>query len=175
MISQPRIPRAKTSLLLHPQLRRPRASLPRSLLQVSSQERLPAAAAAVLLTRCSCSPLPPLRRALAGAAVAVLLLPHRRAPLFPTSFFPDPAGAAVGADFGPFSAAGTDIDLSPRPSFFFPTATAVLLTDFSSAPLPALCHVLARAAAISFFSHSDPYKSPPPPSPLAPLSLSLCP
>uniref|UniRef100_A0A0D9YY85 Uncharacterized protein n=1 Tax=Oryza glumipatula TaxID=40148 RepID=A0A0D9YY85_9ORYZ len=152
----PRIPRAKTSLLLHPQPRRPRASLPRSLLPASSQERLPAAAAAVLLARSSCSPLPPLRRAIAGAAAAVLLLPHRCAPLFPTSFFPDPAGA----DFGPFSAAGTDIDLSPRPSFFFPTAAAVLLTGFSSVPLPALRRVLAGAAAVSFFSHSDPYESP---------------
>ncbi|KAF2919103.1 hypothetical protein DAI22_08g109400 [Oryza sativa Japonica Group] len=89
-ISQPRIPRAKTSLL-HPQPRRPRASLPRSLLPASSQERLPTAAAAILLARSSFSPLLPLRRALAGAAAAVLLLPHRRAPLFPTSFFPDRA------------------------------------------------------------------------------------
>ncbi|KAF2946959.1 hypothetical protein DAI22_02g333700 [Oryza sativa Japonica Group] len=91
VVGHPRIPRAKTSLLLHPQPRRPRASLPRSLLPASSQERLPAAAAAVLLARSSCSPLPPLRRAIAGAAAAVLLLPHRCAPLFPTSFFPDRA------------------------------------------------------------------------------------
>ncbi|EEC68101.1 hypothetical protein OsI_35987 [Oryza sativa Indica Group] len=82
-----------------------------------------------------------------------------------------PLGSAAGADFGPFSAAGTDIDLSPRPSFFFPTAAVVLLTGFSSAPLPALRRVLAGAASVSCFSHSDQPPEPPPEPTSAPSPL----
>ncbi len=77
-ISQPRIPRAKTSLLLHPRPRRPRASLPRSLLPASSQERLPAAAA----------PPRPRRSHRGRPPRSLLLLPAAAATPRPSSFFP---------------------------------------------------------------------------------------
>ncbi|BAS97299.1 Os06g0288400, partial [Oryza sativa Japonica Group] len=83
--------------------------------------------------RRSDSSLPPLLRVLAGADAAVLLLPHRRG-CPPCSLLLRPAAGAAaavllarsssaplpalrrvlaGADFGPFSGAGTDLDLGP--------------------------------------------------------------
>ncbi|XP_052135437.1 uncharacterized protein LOC127754025 [Oryza glaberrima] len=100
-------------------------------------------------------------------AAGATLRPHRRRGQIVLL----PLGSAAGADFGPFSAAGTDIDLSPRPSFFFPTAAVVLLTGFSSAPLPALRRVLAGAASVSCFSHSDQPPEPPPEPTSAPSPL----
>uniref|UniRef100_I1QLG6 Uncharacterized protein n=1 Tax=Oryza glaberrima TaxID=4538 RepID=I1QLG6_ORYGL len=153
--------------------RRPRASLPRSLLPASSQERLPTAAAPPRPRRSSRA-RPPRSLLLLPAPAATPRPSRSRRGRSPSSPPPRPAGgatprprrrrgqivllplrSAAGADFGPFSAAGIiDLDLSPRPSFF-PTAAAVLHTAFSSAPLPALRRVLAGAAAVSCFSHSD--------------------
>uniref|UniRef100_A0A0E0J164 Uncharacterized protein n=1 Tax=Oryza nivara TaxID=4536 RepID=A0A0E0J164_ORYNI len=89
-ISQPRIPRAKTSLLLHPRPRRPRASLPPTV--------------AVLLARSSYSPLPPLRRGRPPSsppprpAAGATPRPRRRRGQIVLL----PLGSATGADFGPF-------------------------------------------------------------------------
>uniref|UniRef100_A0A0D3HLI6 Uncharacterized protein n=1 Tax=Oryza barthii TaxID=65489 RepID=A0A0D3HLI6_9ORYZ len=136
LLDQPRIPRAKTSLLLHPRPRRPRASLPRSLPPASSQERHPTAAAPprpcrtrrgrpprsiLLLPTAAAMPRPsrsrrgrppssPPPRPAAGAT----LRPRRsrlRIVLLPLG---SAAGATAGADFGPFSAAGTELDLGLR-------------------------------------------------------------
>uniref|UniRef100_A0A0E0R811 Uncharacterized protein n=1 Tax=Oryza rufipogon TaxID=4529 RepID=A0A0E0R811_ORYRU len=123
------------------------------------EDSAPSPPAAAETARLSSSLTTP--RVLAGAT------PHCRRS---SASLPDPPRPSSSL-FGPFSAAGTDIDLSPRPSFFFPTAAVVLLTGFSSAPLPALRRVLAGAASVSCFSHSDQPPEPPPEPTSAPSPL----